>query len=150
MSAKMQLLIRCNGRIFLAICLILFVGYTAQGAPMQKARYKRVRCRPDAWSANCIEENGPWFYMPTGGANRILPPMADPSLMKRYQELGDIFPLSDEGSGSGFDTVLEAEPASGSGLGDTNGFSEVKLPAFFTGLGGGELQQKLTEEDLLL
>lgn len=50
------------------------------GAPMQRARYKRVRCRPDAWSANCIEEKGPWFYMPTGGANRILPPMADPSL----------------------------------------------------------------------
>lgn len=31
MPAKTQLLIRCNGRIFLAICLILFVGYTAQG-----------------------------------------------------------------------------------------------------------------------
>ncbi|KFO86132.1 Serglycin, partial [Buceros rhinoceros silvestris] len=83
-------------------------------APVQKARYKRVRCRPDSWSANCIEETGPWFYMPTGGANRILPPMADPSLMKQYQELGDIFPLSDELSGSGFDGTVEAEPASGS------------------------------------
>ncbi|NXD67977.1 SRGN protein, partial [Eolophus roseicapillus] len=83
-------------------------------APVQKARYKRVRCRPDAWSANCIEEKGPWFYMPTGGANKILPPMADLSLMKRYQELGDIFPLSDEESGSGSDTMVEAEPASGS------------------------------------
>ncbi|KFP14392.1 Serglycin, partial [Egretta garzetta] len=83
-------------------------------APLQKARYKRVRCRPDAWSANCIEEKGPWFYMPSGGANRILPPMADPSLMKRYQELSDIFPLSDAESGSGSDTVVEAEPASGS------------------------------------
>ncbi|NXQ80886.1 SRGN protein, partial [Nyctibius grandis] len=83
-------------------------------APVQKARYKRVRCRPDAWSANCIEEKGPWFYMPTGGANRILPPMADPSLMKSYQELSDIFPLSDEESGSGFDAAVEAEPASGS------------------------------------
>lgn len=50
------------------------------GAPLQRARYKRVRCRPDAWSANCIEEKGPWFYTATGGANRILPPMADPSL----------------------------------------------------------------------
>ncbi|NXH15312.1 SRGN protein, partial [Bucco capensis] len=83
-------------------------------APMQKARYKRVRCRPDALSANCIEEQGPWFQMPTGGANRILPPMADPSLMKRYQQLGDIFPLSDVEPGSGFDTVLELEPTSGS------------------------------------
>ncbi|XP_009324079.1 PREDICTED: serglycin [Pygoscelis adeliae] len=150
MPANMQLLIRCNGRIFLAICLILFVGYTVQGAPMQKARYKRVRCRPDAWSANCIEEKGPWFYMPTGGANRILPPMADPSLMKRYQELDDIFPLSDEESGSGSDAVVEAEPASGSGLSDGDGFSESKLPVFLEGPRGGELKQKLTEEDLLL
>ncbi|XP_039927444.1 serglycin [Hirundo rustica] len=150
MPAKMQLLIRCNGRIFLAICLILFVGYTAQGAPMQRARYKRVRCRPDAWSANCIEEKGPWFYMPTGGANRILPPMADPSLMKRYQELGNIFPLSDEDSGSGSNTMVEAEPASGSGLGDGDSFSEAKLPAFLEGLRGSELKEKLSEEDLLL
>ncbi|NXW00031.1 SRGN protein, partial [Fregetta grallaria] len=82
-------------------------------APMQKARYKRVRCRPDAWSANCIEEKGPWFYLPTGGANRILPPMADLSLMKRHQEPGDIFPLSDAESGSGSDAVAEAESASG-------------------------------------
>ncbi|PKU36683.1 serglycin [Limosa lapponica baueri] len=110
---------------------------------MQKARYKRVRCRPDAWSANCIEEKGPWFYMPAGGANRILPPMADPSLMKRYQELGDIFPLSDEESGSGSDVVVETEPASGSGLGDSDGF-------FLASPQDGELKQKLTEEDLLL
>ncbi|KAM7047451.1 serglycin [Acridotheres tristis] len=150
MPAKMQLLIRCNGRIFLAICLILFVGYTAQGAPMQRARYKRVRCRPDAWSANCIEEKGPWFYMPTGGANRILPPMADPSLMKRYQELGDIFSLSDEDSGSGSNTVVEAEPASGSGLGDSDSFSEAKLPVFLESLRGTGLKEKLSEEDLLL
>ncbi|KFP87496.1 Serglycin, partial [Apaloderma vittatum] len=83
-------------------------------APAQRARYKRVRCRPDSWSANCIEEKGPWFYMPTGGANRILPPMADPSLMKRYQELGDIFPLLDDDSGSGYESAVELEPASGS------------------------------------
>ncbi|XP_067996384.1 serglycin [Melanerpes formicivorus] len=150
MPASMQLLIRCNGRIFLAVCLILFVGYTAQGAPMQKARYKRVRCRPDAWSANCIEEQGPWFYIPTGGANRILPPMADPSLMKRYQELSDIFPLSEDESGSGSDTAVEAEPASGSGFGDSDGFSKAKLITFLQGLQDGKLQQKLTEEDLLL
>ncbi|NXV71124.1 SRGN protein, partial [Atlantisia rogersi] len=83
-------------------------------APVQKARYKRVRCRPDAWSANCIVEKGPSFNMATGGANRILPPMADPFLMKRYQELRDIFPLSDEESGSGSEAPVETEPASGS------------------------------------
>ncbi|XP_051474081.1 serglycin [Apus apus] len=148
MPAKMQLLIRCNGRIFLAICLILFVGYTAQGAPVQKARYKRVRCRPDAWSANCIQEQGPWFYMPTGGANRILPPTADLSLMKRHQELGDAFPLSDDESGSGSNAAGGAEAASGSGLGEGSGFSEGNtLPAFLRGSG---LRQQLTEEDLLL
>ncbi|NXS92660.1 SRGN protein, partial [Jacana jacana] len=83
-------------------------------APMQKARYKRVKCRSDSWFPNCIQEKEPWFNMPTGGANRIPPPMADPSLMKRHQELGDIFPLSDEEPGSGSDVVVEAEPASGS------------------------------------
>ncbi|NXM66682.1 SRGN protein, partial [Serilophus lunatus] len=83
-------------------------------APMQRARYKRVRCRPDAWAANCIEETGPWFHLPAGGANRILPPMADPGLMKRYQELRDTFPLSDEESGSGSNAAVGAEPSSGS------------------------------------
>ncbi|NXG17604.1 SRGN protein, partial [Grallaria varia] len=83
-------------------------------APMQRARYKRVRCRPDTWSANCIEEQGPWFYLPTGGANRILPPMADPSLMRRYQELGGRSPVADEESGSGSSALGGAEPASGS------------------------------------
>ncbi|NXS60430.1 SRGN protein, partial [Brachypteracias leptosomus] len=83
-------------------------------APMQKARYKRVGCRPDAWAANCIEEQGPVFNMPAGRANKILPSMADPSLMKRYQDLSDMFPLSDEDLGSGSDTVVETEPASGS------------------------------------
>lgn len=70
--------------------------------------------------------------------------------MKRYQELGDIFPLSDGESGSGSDVAVEAEPASGSGLGDGDSFSEAKLPVFLAGLQGSELKQKLTEEDLLL
>lgn len=70
--------------------------------------------------------------------------------LKSYQELSDIFPLSDEESGSGSDATVEADPASGSGLGDGDGFSEVKLPIFLAGLRGGELKQKLTEEDLLL
>ncbi|NXN10049.1 SRGN protein, partial [Indicator maculatus] len=83
-------------------------------APMEKARYKRVGCRPDAWSANCIEEQGPWLYVPANGANRIRPPMADPSPMKLQQELSKVFPLSDDESSSGSDTAMEAEPASGS------------------------------------
>ncbi|KAJ7415657.1 serglycin [Willisornis vidua] len=117
---------------------------------MQRARYKRVKCRPDPWSANCIEEQGPWFYLPTGEANRILPPMADPSLMRQYQELGDIFPLSDEESGSGSNTAVGAEPASGSGLGDSDSFSEAEVPVSLEGPRGTELQERLSEEDLLL
>lgn len=72
-----------------------------------------MRCRPDAWSPNCVEETGPWFQLHDGAANRILPPLADPALMKRYQELRDAFPLSEEPSGSGWDAALE--PGSGSG-----------------------------------
>uniref|UniRef100_A0A8C5J914 Serglycin n=1 Tax=Junco hyemalis TaxID=40217 RepID=A0A8C5J914_JUNHY len=139
MPAKMQLLIRWNGRICLAVCLILFVGCTAQGAPAQRARYKRVRCRSDPWSANCIEEQGPWFHMPSDKIGTLC------FRMKRYQELGDIFPLSSEDAGSGSNTVVEAEPASGSGLGDSDSF-----PALLESLRGSELQEKLSEEDLLL
>lgn len=46
--------------------------------------------------------------------------------------------------------MVEAEPASGSGLGDSVSFSEVKLPAFLESLRGSELKEKLSEEDLLL
>lgn len=70
--------------------------------------------------------------------------------MKRYQELGDIFPLSDEDLGSGSNTIVEAEPASGSGLGDNDSFSEAKLPDFLESLRGSKLKEKLSEEDLLL
>ncbi|XP_013801086.1 serglycin [Apteryx mantelli] len=150
MQAKMQLLIGCNGRIFMALCIILFVAYTAQGVPLQKARYKRVRCRPDAWSANCIEEKGPWFYTPEGGANRILPPMADPSLMKDYQELASMFPLSEDESGSGSEDVAEVEQESGSGADFGNDYPSMKFPNFLVGKQKSKLKQKLTEEDLIL
>uniref|UniRef100_A0A8D2N6I3 Serglycin n=1 Tax=Zonotrichia albicollis TaxID=44394 RepID=A0A8D2N6I3_ZONAL len=108
-------------------------------APAQRARYKRVRCRSDPWSANCIEEQGPWFHMPSDNIVTLC------FRMKRYQELGDIFPLSSEDAGSGSNTVVEAEPASGSGLGDSDSF-----PALLESLRGSELQEKLSEEDLLL
>eukprot|EP00075_Anas_platyrhynchos_P027295 XP_027316548.1 serglycin isoform X1 [Anas platyrhynchos] len=143
MPAKMQLPVRCSRRIFLAVCVILFVGCTAQGAPVQKARYKRVRCRPDAWSPNCIEEKAPWL-LPHGGANRILPPVADPSPMKSDQ-MSDIFPLSEEESGSGLDTTLEMEPASGSGAEAILAPRAARGPELPPGLG-----LRLSEEALLL
>lgn len=73
-----------------------------------------------------------------------------PFRMKQYQELSDIFPLSDDESGSGSDVSVEAEPASGSGFGDSDGLSKAKPPTFLQGLQHGKLKQKLTEEDLLL
>ncbi|NXP12221.1 SRGN protein, partial [Thinocorus orbignyianus] len=79
-------------------------------APMQKASDKRVRCQPDAWSTNCIKENQPWFSLPTGGANRILPP--DPSPRKTQQDLNVIFPLSDEEPGSGSYAAMAVETGS--------------------------------------
>ncbi|XP_072195985.1 serglycin [Excalfactoria chinensis] len=133
----MQLPVRCSRRIFLAVCVILFVGCTAQGAPAQRAQYKRVRCRPDAWSPNCVEEMGPWFQLPDGAANRILPPLANPALMKRYQELGDAFPLSEEQSGSGWDALLEP----GSGAEAVPAARRAELPA--------GLERRLQEEALL-
>lgn len=46
--------------------------------------------------------------------------------------------------------MVEAEPASGSGLGDSDSFSEAKLPALLESLRDSELQEKLSEEDLFL
>ncbi|KAM9134735.1 serglycin [Pangshura tecta] len=147
MQAKMQTRVRCNGRIFLAVCIILFMGYTAQGVPVQKARFQRVRCRPDILSANCIEEKGPLFEISESGANRILPPKADPFLMKRFQEQPDIFSLYGEESGSGADDIPETESESGSGI-DYN----VEYPNLSSSglVQKEELKQELTNEDLML
>uniref|UniRef100_A0A8C9EJP0 Serglycin n=1 Tax=Pavo cristatus TaxID=9049 RepID=A0A8C9EJP0_PAVCR len=120
---------------------ILFVA-SVLCAPAQRARYKQVRCRPDAWSPNCVEEMGPWFQLPDGASNRILPPLADPALMKRHQELGDTFPLSEEQSGSGWEALLE--PGSGSGVEAIPAAQAARRPELPAGLG-----QRLQEEALL-
>ncbi|XP_050815718.1 serglycin [Gopherus flavomarginatus] len=147
MQAKMQTRVRCNGRIFLAVCIIFFMGYTAQGVPVQKARFQRVRCRPDISSANCIEEKGPLFEISESGANRILPPKADPFLIKRFQEQPDIFSLYGEESGSGADDIPETESESGSGI-DYN----VEYPNLSSSglVQKEEWKQELTNEDLVL
>ncbi|XP_061491181.1 serglycin [Rhineura floridana] len=112
MQAKMQILVRRNGRIFMALCVILFMGCTVQGVPVQIGQYAWVRCRPGAHSANCIEERGIRFMIPEGHANMILPPMADPTLMKKFQEHPDTFLVSEDEYGSG----NEIEPEYGSGI----------------------------------
>lgn len=62
--------------------------------------------------------------------------------MKRYQELGDIFPLSEEQSGSGWEPALE--PGSGSGAEAVPAIRSAHRPDLPAGLG-----QRLQEEALL-
>ncbi|XP_036192826.1 serglycin [Myotis myotis] len=111
----MQVLLPCS-RLVLALALILTLDSSVQGLPVRRARYQRVRCNPDSTSANCIDEKGPLFDLLPGESNRILPPRTDPFLMMRFQNLNDVFPLSEDYSGSGFGS------GSGSGSGSGDGF----------------------------
>ncbi|XP_067409042.1 serglycin [Emydura macquarii macquarii] len=150
MPAKMQTLVRRNGRIFLAVCIILFMGYTAQGVPVQKARLQSVRCRLEGKmqnNANCIEEKGPLFEIPESGANRILPPNADLFLMKRFQEQPSISPFYGEESGSGAEDIPETESESGSGIYYNVEYPNLSSSGMKQKL---ELKQELTNEDLIL
>ncbi|XP_029465516.1 serglycin [Rhinatrema bivittatum] len=115
MQVTREILFSFNKRIFLAFTLILLLGNSAQGAPPTKARYQWVRCRPDSNSANCIEEKGPWLEYVQGGANNILPPRANPFLMKNFQEEPESSLFSEEESGSGTEVTSGAEPEPGSG-----------------------------------
>lgn len=109
----MRVLLQCS-RLVLALALILVLESSVQGLPMQRARYQRVRCNPDSNSANCIDEKGPIFNLLPPESNRILPPRTDSFPMTRFQDLNDVFPLSEDHSGSGSGDVS----GSGSGLGN--------------------------------
>nr|XP_008515892.1 PREDICTED: serglycin [Equus przewalskii] len=109
----MQVLLQ-GSRLVLALTLILVLSSSVQGFPVQRARYQWVRCSPDSNSANCIDERGPVFDLLPDEPNRILPPRTDPFLMTRSQNLNDVFPLSEDYSGSGF--------GSGSGSGSESSF----------------------------
>lgn len=65
--------------------------------------------------------------------------------MKSYQELSDIFPLSEEESGSGLDTAPEMEPSSGSGAEAIPAPRAARRPEL-----PPELGLQLSEEALLL
>nr|XP_056706493.1 serglycin [Euleptes europaea] len=144
MQAEKQMLVPCKGRIFLALCIILFMGCTTQGVPVQMGRYMRVRCRPDALSSNCREEQGPRIVIPDGAANMILPPKADPMLMKKFQEHPDTFVLSEDEYGSGNEMELE----SGSGVDDNvDGFI---VPDFVLHQPDRDMKLRLTDEGLFL
>ncbi|MEE6518204.1 hypothetical protein FKM82_029037 [Ascaphus truei] len=95
--------------MFLTLCAILFVGTFVEALPVQKARYKGVRCRPDGNSANCVEE-GAIFEIAQEKNKIIFPPM-----MRRPRSISDMIPLSVEESGSGTGGSSGAEPDVSSG-----------------------------------
>ncbi|XP_055281557.1 serglycin [Moschus berezovskii] len=110
----MQVLLQCT-RLVLVLAFIL-ISSSVQGSPVQRARYQRVRCSPDSNSANCIEEKGTLFDLP-GESSRIPPPGTDRFLMTNFRNLNEVFPLSEDvsgsgsgaGSGSGFLNEIEQE-----------------------------------------
>ncbi|XP_013924887.1 PREDICTED: serglycin [Thamnophis sirtalis] len=96
------------GRIFVALGVILLLGCPGQGAP-QKGRYMWVRCKPDANSANCIEEKGPSFVMTDESAT--IPFEANPTREILQDQLISLpFSGDEEGSGN------EEDPETGSGF----------------------------------
>nr|XP_003223733.1 PREDICTED: serglycin [Anolis carolinensis] len=138
------MLAKHNGRIFIALCVILFTGCTVQGSPVQRGRYMRVRCRPNARFANCIEEQGPVFDISDGSANMILPPKADPELMKEFQDHPEAFQLSGDEYGSG----NEGDPEFGSGT--EYDMDDPSIPKFDVNQPDQKLTLKLTKEGLFL
>ncbi|XP_006060383.1 serglycin [Bubalus bubalis] len=95
----MQVLLQC-ARLVLALAFILFSS-SVQGSPVQRARYQWVRCNPDSNSANCIEEKGTAFDILPGESSRIPPPRTDIFQLKNSKNLNEVFPLSEDISGSG-------------------------------------------------
>ncbi|XP_015261079.1 PREDICTED: serglycin [Gekko japonicus] len=144
MQPEEKMPVRCMGRIFLALCIILFMGCTTQGVPVETGRHTRVRCRPDALSSNCLEEQGERIVIPDGAANMPLPPHADPMVMKKSQEHPDSSGLSEDEYGSG--SEMELEP--GSGMDDSaEGFA---IPDSVLHQSDQDLSLRLTDEGLFL
>lgn len=95
----MQVLLQC-ARLVLALAFILFSS-SVQGSPVQRARYQCNPDSPDSSSANCIEEKGTAFDILRGESSRIPPPRTDISRLMNSKNLNEVFPLSEDISGSG-------------------------------------------------
>ncbi|XP_041117471.1 serglycin-like [Polyodon spathula] len=108
-----ELLLKSNGRILLALGVILFLGYTVQAAPT-KGRYMWVRCKPNAKNANCVEESGPWIDLPKSGAE-VPSPNVDHDLMnKKPVEDEAVMTFEESGDDSGEFQDITIELGSGS------------------------------------
>lgn len=100
----------------------------------------RVRCKPDANSANCVEEKGPSFVMADGNANNL--PKADPTVMTLQDHTSPLpFPEDEYGSGN------EADPETGSGF---EYDMEEPGTSDFANQPNVNLKLKLTNEGLVL
>ncbi|DAA14236.1 serglycin [Bos indicus x Bos taurus] len=95
----MQVLLQC-ARLVLALAFILFSS-SVQGSPVQRAGYQCNPDSPDSNSANCIEEKGTAFDILRGESSRIPPPRTDISPLMNSKNLNEVFPLSEDISGSG-------------------------------------------------
>nr|XP_033799455.1 serglycin [Geotrypetes seraphini] len=120
-------------RIFLAFTLILLIGNSAQGAPLTKARYQRLRCHPDSKAANCIEEAGPLFDYVPGAASKIQAPRASPYLLNKHQEEFDSSLFGEQELGSGVEVTSGAELEAGSGIVNDPDYYDIILNQIASG-----------------
>uniref|UniRef100_A0A8C3YUP6 Serglycin n=1 Tax=Catagonus wagneri TaxID=51154 RepID=A0A8C3YUP6_9CETA len=139
----MQVIFQCS-RLVLALAIVLILDSSVQGFPAQRARYQWVRCSPDSNSANCIDEKEKVFDLLPGESNRILPPRTDPSSI-RTKNWNDVFPLSEDFSGSG--------SGAGSGSGSLSELEQEYQPveennAFYDNFRSLERNQSSDNQDL--
>ncbi|XP_078499329.1 serglycin [Lissotriton helveticus] len=138
---------KLNIRMFI-LSASLLIGNLAQGAPVEKARYKWVRCKPDRASANCIEEQGPEFEIPQE-ANSFLPHKIVPVMRKTFVGRPSIFISSGEESGSGVDIASGTELDLGSGMNSNLEHPDI-LPEPLQSYANNNFVLKLRDEDFIL
>ncbi|XP_069096613.1 serglycin [Pleurodeles waltl] len=147
MQRKTATLSKVNIRMFI-LSASLLIGNLAQGAPVEKARHKWVRCKPDSASANCIEEQGPEIEIPQE-ASRILPHKIDPMIRKTFVGRHNIFFSSGEESGSGVEVASGTELDHASGM-DTNFEHPDILPEPLQSHQNNNFVLELRDEDFFL
>ncbi|XP_060538221.1 serglycin [Pantherophis guttatus] len=121
------MLVKPIGRIFVALGVILFLGCPGQGAP------QTGRCKPDANSANCIEEKGP---MPDENTKNLFEGNPTQEIL---QDQPSTLPFSGDEEGSG----NEADPETGSGF-----EYDLEEPDVSVNQPNVNLKLKLSSEDL--
>uniref|UniRef100_A0A674ILL3 Uncharacterized protein n=1 Tax=Terrapene triunguis TaxID=2587831 RepID=A0A674ILL3_9SAUR len=120
--------------VFLMVSSVLFVG-----VPVQKARFQRVRCRPDILSANCIEEKGPLFEISESGPNgpcspvSCLPTVANARCFRGNEQNRE--PLSDPSPATSTSSFWQTEAR------DTQNMGFYLLPSWLIAIDGPILHE---------